>query len=119
MNTKQIEVIIGAENDNRLQVIGNKVIKKLVYHDGAYYFGAYVPPWNSKLFKHFVIDKLNTFKPSNVKSNRFNNIFFAITKKCPLQCAHCFEWDELNKKEVLGLDKIFEILIFNNKIKIT
>ena len=94
----------------RKNVKGNKVIKKLVYHDGAYYFGAYVPPWNSKLFKHFVIDKLNKFKPSNLKSNRFNNIFFAITKKCPLQCAHCFEWDELNKKEVLELDKIFEIL---------
>ena len=94
----------------RKNVKGNKVIKKLVYHNGDYYFGAYVPPRNSKLFKHFVIDKLNKFKPSNVKSNRFNNIFFAITKKCPLQCAHCFEWDELNKKEVLELDKILEIL---------
>lgn len=95
----------------RKNVKGNQVIKKLVLHNGAYYFGAYVPPWNSPHFRDFVINNLNNFKPSRLKTNRFNNIFFAITKKCTLQCAHCFEWDELNKKETLDIEKINEILI--------
>lgn len=94
----------------RKNVKGNKKIKKLVLHNGSYYFGTYVPPGNSSLFKQFVIKELNKFKPTKLESNRFNNIFFAITKKCPLKCSHCFEWEQLNKKEVLEIEKIYEIL---------
>jgi MoaA/NifB/PqqE/SkfB family radical SAM enzyme len=28
----------------------------------------------------------------------------AITKKCALQCEHCYEWDNLNKKDILSAD---------------
>jgi aminodeoxyfutalosine synthase len=40
MNTKQIEVIIGAEKDSLLQLIGNKVIQneRLSFDEGVYLF---------------------------------------------------------------------------------
>ena len=42
--------------------------------------------------------------------NRFNNVFFAITKKCALQCEHCFEWENLNKYETLSDDELVKIV---------
>ena len=37
-------------------------------------------------------------------------LFLAITNKCSLNCAHCYEWDFLNKKESLSKDAIFDIV---------
>ena len=33
-------------------------------------------------------------------------VFLSVTKKCPLKCEHCFEWDNLNQKEVIGPEDI-------------
>jgi len=63
----------------------------------------YIPGWNSNIYKQFIASQLNDFKPLNRNmANRFNTVFLAITKKCALQCEHCFDWDNLNKKEVLS-----------------
>jgi MoaA/NifB/PqqE/SkfB family radical SAM enzyme len=34
----------------------------------------------------------------------------AITKKCPLQCEHCYEWKNLNGKEVISVNDLNEIV---------
>jgi MoaA/NifB/PqqE/SkfB family radical SAM enzyme len=34
----------------------------------------------------------------------------AVTKKCALQCEHCFEWASLNKKDILSPDTISRML---------
>lgn len=34
------------------------------------------------------------------------NVYFAITKKCPYGCAHCFEWENLNQTETLSREDI-------------
>ena len=74
----------------------------MVCINGKYHIGLYTPGWNSKVYKRFIASQINDFKPVNKGTiNRFNNVFFAITKKCALQCEHCFEWDNLNKKETL------------------
>ena len=49
-------------------------------------------------------------EPLRKKANRFTNVFIAFTKKCHLQCDHCFEWDVLNKKESLSIDDINKIV---------
>lgn len=38
------------------------------------------------------------------------NVFFAITKKCPYRCEHCFEWDNLNQAETLSREGILAIV---------
>jgi MoaA/NifB/PqqE/SkfB family radical SAM enzyme len=37
-------------------------------------------------------------------------IFLAITRKCPLRCEHCFEWDNLNKKETFTKQDLIKII---------
>ncbi len=38
------------------------------------------------------------------------NIYFAITKKCPYRCEHCFEWDRLNQPEALSRQDLLDIV---------
>ncbi|GAA4270272.1 radical SAM/SPASM domain-containing protein [Hyunsoonleella aestuarii] len=95
----------------RRRFLGNIKVHKMVYINGKYHIGLYTPGWNSSLYEKFIASNLNDFKPIKlVEVNRFNNIFFAITKKCALQCEHCFEWDNLNKKETLSDDQLMEVV---------
>jgi MoaA/NifB/PqqE/SkfB family radical SAM enzyme len=86
----------------RRRFLGNNSVQKMGFSGGKYFMGLYIPGWNSRVYKQFVVSQLNDFKPINKGvGHRFNTVFFAITKKCALQCEHCYEWDNLNKKEVL------------------
>jgi len=95
----------------RRRFLGDHKLQKMVYVDGKYYMGLYIPGWNSNVYKRFIASQLNDFKPVNKDVvNRFNIVSIAITKKCALQCEHCFEWDNLNKKEVLSDSELHEIV---------
>lgn len=95
----------------RRRFLGNDKVQKMVYVNGKYHIGLYTPGWNSTLYETFIASNLNDFKPiKSMAVNRFNNIFFAITKKCALQCEHCFEWDNLNKSETLSGNELVKII---------
>jgi MoaA/NifB/PqqE/SkfB family radical SAM enzyme len=95
----------------RRRFLGNNKVHKMVYVNGEYHIGIYTPGWKSKVYEQFIASQLNDFKQiKKVKVNRFNNVFFAITKKCALQCEHCFEWDNLNKKDVLETSQLQAIV---------
>ncbi|CAN5369062.1 hypothetical protein BH23BAC1_BH23BAC1_31530 [soil metagenome] len=94
----------------RRTILGKSRIKKLTKVDGKYYWDLYIPGWPSKAFNKFIEAEINRIEPVKIKTNRFTNIFIAITKKCPLQCEHCFEWDALNKKEKLTLPDLQNIV---------
>lgn len=95
----------------RRRFLGDHKLQKMVFVDGKYYMGLYIPGWNSNVYKRFIASQLNDFKPVNKDVvNRFNIVSIAITKKCGLQCEHCFEWDNLNKKEVLSDPELHEII---------
>jgi len=87
----------------RRRFLGNDKVHKMVCVNGKYHIGLYTPAWKSPGYERFIASQLHDFKPVTKGAvNRFNNVFFAITKKCALQCEHCFEWENLNKKEVLS-----------------
>lgn len=95
----------------RRRFLGNNKVYKMAYANGKYHIGLYTPGWKGKIYEQFIASQLNDFKPiTTLKVNRFNNVFFAITKKCALQCEHCFEWENLNKKEVLEIEELLAIL---------
>lgn len=82
--------------------LGHSKLTKMVVSGGDYYVGLYIPGWKTQFYTTFMASQLNDFKPiKNLPLNRFNTVFIAMTKKCPLQCEHCFEWDNLNQEEVL------------------
>ena len=90
----------------KANVVGAQRISKKVKVDGRYYWDLYTPGWPGKVFKQYLKGEMNRITPLPGKSNRFTNVFIAITKKCPLQCEHCFEWDALNQKDTLTLEQL-------------
>ncbi len=94
----------------RRQFLGDHRLQKMAYTAGKYYMGLYIPGWHSMVYEKFIVSQLNDFKPVRRKINRFNTVLMAITKKCPLQCEHCYEWENLNKKEVLSTGTLNSIV---------
>ena len=85
MNTKQIEVIIGAENDNRLQLIGNKVIhnERLSFDEGVYLFKKASLPY---------VGALANWKRESLHGDKtyFNkNFHIEPTNVCVFSCKFC------------------------------
>jgi aminodeoxyfutalosine synthase len=85
MNTKQIEVIIGAEIDNRLQAIGYKVIKneRLSFDEGVYLFEKASLPY---------VGALANWKRESLHGNKtYFNKYFHIepTNVCVFSCKFC------------------------------
>ncbi len=37
-------------------------------------------------------------------------LFLAMTKKCSMRCEHCYEWENLNRKDVLSVDDLLRII---------
>jgi MoaA/NifB/PqqE/SkfB family radical SAM enzyme len=94
----------------RRRFLGDHTLKKMAFVDGRYYMGLFTPGWHSALYEKFIASELNNFKANKTAKYRFNHIFLAITKKCALQCDHCYEWDSLNKKDVLSTTNLHEIV---------
>ncbi len=90
----------------RRRFLGDHQLKKIAYAGGKYYMGLYTPGWYSDVYSTFMKSQLNDFKAVRGSTNRFNTVFMAVTKKCSLQCEHCFEWEHLNKKDVLTQEKL-------------
>ena len=94
----------------RKKFLGDYEVKKIAQIDGKYYTSLYSPGWKGGNFNRFMISQLNDYKPVSEKIYRFNNVIVAITKKCSLQCEHCFEWESLNKKESLSTSQLVEMV---------
>ena len=74
-------------------------LKKLYKIDGKYYFNMYTPGWPSKAYDNIWKSELRRHAPNSVDAEKTFFAFLAITRKCPMRCEHCFEWDNLNQKE--------------------
>jgi MoaA/NifB/PqqE/SkfB family radical SAM enzyme len=94
----------------RRKNIGQHYLNKLAYVDKRYYWGLYTPGWNGIPFRRFIASEMNHVVPVKQSVNRFINAYVAITKKCSLQCEHCYEWENLNKKEVLSPEQLKSIV---------
>jgi aminodeoxyfutalosine synthase len=85
MNTKHIEVIIGAEQDSRLQQIGNKVIhnERLSFDEGVYLFEKASLPY---------VGALANWKRESLHGDKtyFNkNFHIEPTNVCVFSCKFC------------------------------
>jgi MoaA/NifB/PqqE/SkfB family radical SAM enzyme len=106
---KKPRLIFGAINHIR-QFRNNhsiqKGFKKIALVDGRVFFNCNANGWPSKYFYRPLIvesKKGLSLPVSNLENIKMVQI--AFTKKCPLNCEHCFEGHELNKKETLTLDQ--------------
>ncbi len=79
---------------------------KIIKVNRKYYHYLYAPGYPSQAFDNYIEAELNRIIPLKKKTNTLTFILFAITKKCPLQCEHCLEWNNLNKTESFGLQEL-------------
>ncbi len=90
----------------RRQFMGDFNNLKLSKAGGYYYYDLNTPGFPSKIFDHYYISELNRiykkYPPKELKI-----LLLAITKKCGLNCEHCYEWDRLNGHEVLTNELLY------------
>ncbi|TKK69326.1 radical SAM protein [Ilyomonas limi] len=85
-------------------------VHKMYKVDGRYYNNLYNPGWPSAAYNAFLKDELLRHAFPLQYTGRLSMVFFAITRKCPLRCEHCFEWDNLNKKETFTREELIKIV---------
>jgi MoaA/NifB/PqqE/SkfB family radical SAM enzyme len=94
----------------------NGDLNKLYKIDGKYYFNLYTPGWPSKVYDNICKSELRRHAPNNILPEKTFFAFLAITRKCPMRCEHCFEWDNLNQKESFTKHDLFKVLdIYQNE----
>lgn len=82
---------------------GELQVRKVACVAGRYYQEFQKPGWPSAAFTSYIATTLNRLVPFRPELNSVQMVFLAITKKYPLACEHCFEWDALNQREKLSL----------------
>jgi len=85
-------------------------LKKIYKVDGKYYFNQYTPGWPSKNYDELIKGELIRHASPLTAPEKLSFVFLAITRKCPMRCEHCFEWDNLNQKEVFTKDTLFKTI---------
>lgn len=83
---------------------------KIVSVNNKYFHYLYAPGYPSAAFDNYIEGEFNRIVPIEKKTNALTFIFFAITKKCPLNCEHCFEWKNLNGSESLTLEQLQQVV---------
>jgi MoaA/NifB/PqqE/SkfB family radical SAM enzyme len=92
------------------RVIAGHRINKIIRAYGRYYWNMHLPGFPSGALTTHVYGEMNRIRPVKSKNNRLSVLFFGITKKCPLKCLHCYEWEALNQKETLSPDDLKKIV---------
>jgi MoaA/NifB/PqqE/SkfB family radical SAM enzyme len=100
----------------RLQIKTHLEYKQATHMTKAVEIGGQVfiqltfPRLGTKAMRPLVVNELTRNVPKANHQRGLNTLIIAITKKCPLQCAHCFEWDNLNQRENLSADDVLHII---------
>ncbi len=85
-------------------------IKKMYKINGKYYFNMYTPGWPSKAYDSLIKNELRRHSTAIPADEKLSFVFLAITRKCPMRCEHCFEWDNLNKKESFTKEDLIKVV---------
>ncbi|MDB5210196.1 MAG: radical protein [Sediminibacterium sp.] len=83
-------------------------LEKIHRIGNRYYYNIYTPGWPSKAYDDLIKSELRRHASPLTISEKLSFIFFAVTRKCPLRCEHCFEWDNLNQKESFTKEELLK-----------
>jgi MoaA/NifB/PqqE/SkfB family radical SAM enzyme len=85
--------------------LGDMSFSRIIFTDRKFYFNLHVPGFPSKIMLKNQLGELNRVRPVRSPANRLRVLILGITNKCPLQCKHCYEWDNLNKIVQMGIEE--------------
>lgn len=106
---RAIKAILNLEKIRRAYMGDHKLIR-LVKVDQKYSWHPNIPSWPSNAFNLFHENEINRINTFRIIQGELNLLILSITKKCPLKCEHCFEWDIMHKPETLSLEDLKEII---------
>ena len=92
---------------------GGPAIQKFAKVSGQFFSLPHIPGWPSVSFNRFVDGELDRLALAGSEPRRkvlLQNVILAITKSCPLRCAHCCEWDVLNDADTISSDKLLSVI---------
>ncbi len=108
-NPKKIYKVVKHLMGVKKKFMGKNGNNKVVVHEGRVFLDLTVPGWGRESFRQNINFEVNQIiNPANNYELRL--IMLAITKKCPLNCEHCYAWEELNQPETLSLDHLKQIV---------
>lgn len=64
----------------------------------------------SPVLDRFMRHEMRMLLPNGKPTRHLQSVIFSITSRCPLECAHCYEWDQLATKEKLSDADLHNIL---------
>lgn len=85
-------------------------LQKAVRVGGQVFIQMTFPRIGGEASKQLVLNELNRNIPMPGRTPGLNVLVLAMTKKCSLQCEHCFEWDNLNQREHLSVSDVTGII---------
>lgn len=90
-------------------IFGENLMGKVSKVGNKYYWRLGSPGFPSKASIKMYENELSRLLPSPSDVG-MRTLFIAITKQCPLNCEHCFEWNNLNEKDILQTRDIIQIV---------
>ena len=93
----------------RKKAFGIDGYRKMFVSDNKVYFDMTLAGFPSIAWNNYMSKELDRIQDPGIL-NGLRVAFMAITKKCAYKCEHCFEWDQLNKKDVLDFDKLSQMV---------
>lgn len=88
----------------RIKIHDNAGGYKAIKSCGKYYWSINLPGWPSENFGNFL---LNEFQRALFpEKSHLQTIIFGISAKCPLDCIHCYESENLSDKELLDREDL-------------
>ena len=107
-----VSVFTVLKNLNNLQrkYLGDNKITKLFKIQNRYYWDMHAPGWPSRAFIKYNEGEMNRIIQFRPIHDYLNSMIFAITKKCILNCEHCYEWNIINNSEKLSRSELLAIV---------
>ncbi|MEP1032522.1 radical SAM protein [Ekhidna sp.] len=91
------------------RIFGDQLITKIARVDNRYFWRLGAPGFPSMASYQMHKNEANHLVPTLPYSGQ-RSVLFAITKRCPLNCEHCFEWPNLSKSESLSQEELIDIV---------
>lgn len=85
------------------------IIVKVVRSGNRYYFTTDYPGFPSRNLRAALRQEFSG-KGSNTKQVSLKTLVWGITNRCPLTCAHCYEWDNIEQKDSLDYESLRQVL---------
>lgn len=90
-------------------IFGEKMMSKMAKVNGRTFHRLGSPGFPSAASQRMYDNEFSRLLSDNTPQG-LRTLIIAITKKCPLNCEHCFEWENLNKDESMKTSELIEMV---------